>query len=211
MYEQRARGQAESGRQGVFDARVNRMRTATLRRVLSVTAITGLTILALSVVAGTVVESRGPGADQLPQVSLPTLIDAGVVVAEVTSPSVPQAPSTLAPTTTTVPAPVTTAGRTRSFSAVGGRVTQPTRNTAGPTTTYTPPVTTQAPSPTTTERYPIPRPVYTATATTVPHTWVTTAPTKSTYWTTTTIHADSSTKTTDHVFVPPTVREGDDD
>lgn len=188
------------------------MRSATLRRVLSVTAIMGLTILALSVVAGTVVESRGPGADQLPQVSLPpALIDAGVVVAEVTSASVPQASSTLAPTTTTALAPVTTAGRSRSYSAIGGRVTQPARNTAAPTTTYAPPVTTQAPSPTTTERDPIPRPVYTGTATTVPRTWVTIAPTKPADRTTTTTDADSSTKTTDHVVVPPTVREGDDD
>jgi hypothetical protein len=187
------------------------MKSATLKRALSVTAITGLTILALSVVAGTVVESRGPGADQLPQVSLPTLIDAGVVVAEVTSPSVAHAPSTQAPTTTTVPAPVATTGRTRSFSAVGGRVTQPSRNTAAPTATYAPPATTRAPSPTTTERDTIPRPVYTATATTIPHTWVTTAPTRPTDRTTTTIHVDSSTKTTYHVVVPPTVREGDDD
>ena len=150
-----------------------------MKRVLSVAAITGLTILALSVVAGTVVESRGPGADQLPQVSLPTPIDAGVVVAEVTSPSVPQAPSTLAPTTTTVLGSRHEAGRTRSLSAVGGRVTQPTRNTAGPTTTYTPPATTRAPSPTTTERVPHPPAGLHRTATTVPHTWVTTAPTKS--------------------------------
>jgi hypothetical protein len=189
------------------------MRSDTMRRVLSVTAVTGLTILALSVVAGTVVESRGPGADQLPQVSLPAVIDAGVVVAEVTSPSVPQAPSTLAPTTTTVPvpAPVTTVGRTRSLSAVGSRVTRPTRNTAAPTTTYAPLAITQVPSSATTERDPIPRPVYTATVTTVPHTWVTIAPTKPTDRTTTTIHLDSTTKTTDHVVVPPTVRESDDD
>ena len=159
--------------------RDDRMRSATLRRVLSVTAITGLTIIALSVVAGTVVESRGPGADQLPQVSLPTPIDAGVVVAEVTSVRpCRQAPSTLAPTTTTVPAPGHD-GPARPAVSVPSAAgsTRPTRNTDGTDRPLTAPLaTTQAPAPTTTERDSHPPAGLHRDGDHVPHTWVTIAP-----------------------------------
>lgn len=110
------------------------MRSVTLKRVLGAAAIMGLTFMALSVVASTVVESRGPRASQLPHVSLPARMDAGVAVAEVTSSS---APPTTEPTITTVSTPTTT----------------------GPTATLSHPATTQPPAPTTTANNPVPRPL----------------------------------------------------
>jgi len=221
MYQREHTGGPKVAAREVSDAREDRMSSGRLRRALSVAAITGLTVMALSVVAGTVVESRGPAADQLPQVSLSTPDDTGTIVAEVTtssSASAPtSAPSAPAPTTTTASVLVVQSSPPRSYSAVGGRVTQPAATTARPTATTARPATTQSPAPTTTVRT-VPRPV--PTATTVPRTTVTTTKTshgekttttlRASSTTTTTSRASSTTATTDHVVVPPTVRDDDD-
>lgn len=209
------------------------MRSAKLKQALSVAALAGLTVIALSVVTGTLIESRGPAADQLPQMTLPDPFNAGVVIAEATLPSTSStssALSTLAPTTTSVSVLVADSSPPRRFSSVGGRVTQRAPATAGTTLSTTTHLSiTQVPAPQTTVRTPIPRPV--PTATTVPTTWVTVARTKTTERTTTTLqrsprtsttlhesprttttlHESPRTSTTNHVVVPPTVREDDDD
>lgn len=156
----------------------------TLKRVLSAAVITGLTFMALSVVASTVVESRGPGADQLPQVSLPAPMDAGVVVAEATTSS---APSTLAPTVTTASTPTTTA----------------------PTATPSDSATTQPAVPTTIASNPVPRPF--STVGTVSVTEPPKERDEHRERTTTTRPESLASSTTDHVVVTPTVRENDDD
>jgi|GEM_PF-3400250 len=188
-------------------------RPATLKRALSVAAVVSLTVLAFSVVAGALIESRGPGPDRLPQVSLSTPIEAGALVAEVTSPSGTSPSGTSAPssTTTIMPVIVTAYRPPRNLSATGSRVTHPT-----PTATIARPVISERPTTTTTEHVSIPRPLVTAaspqTVVTTPKVrpgerTTTTRPEKST----TTLAESSTTTTLRHVFVPPTVREGDND
>lgn len=181
------------------------MMSMTFKRVLAVATTIGLAIIALSVVTGTLVETRGPRADRLPEVSLASPIDVGAVVAEVGSPSAPSVSSTAAPTTTAVTSLVVASGPSHGSSATVGESTRSIASVGGSVSTPSRPAVTTLPEPPTTLPSGTTRAV--PTATTIPKAEESTKTKTGTHSTTTTAEDSSTTTTSDHEVVPPTVRE----